>query len=426
MNIPYLGAALPEGRRDDKGATVARGSRVSPSQAPAEPAPRLLRRGWPGVVQAVAIAAILAGAAVAIYAERSTMRTGITALAHVRPAWIAAGVAAEFVSMAAFGELQRCLLQAGGVSRDAFTLRSVLATAYGANAISVTVPVIGSGIATGYLYRDFRRHGAAPSQISIALTVAGVFSTAAFAALAAAGALATGNLAAGIAAGVSAAAGLVAVAFVLLALRVPRLRAVLERLIVAMLRLSRRMSGRPRSEPRQLLGDALARADRVRLGYRAGGYAFGCALANWAADAFCLICAIEAVGAPVPWRSILIIWTAGAGAASFSPIPAGLGVVDVVLIAALAGAGLPAPHAVAAVLLYRIITFKIVVTMAWLAYHHLAERRRHASSGDLALPREVCGAARGRAAVAPAWQQPDRDETDQPAKWFTRPAVRPC
>jgi uncharacterized membrane protein YbhN (UPF0104 family) len=82
-----------------------------------------------------------------------------------------------------------------------------------------------------------------------------------------------------------------------------------------------------------------------------------------------------AAGGRVPWRDILLIWSAGAGAASFSPVPAGLGVVDIVLITALAGAGLAAHRAVAAVLVYRIITFKIIITVAWLAYYYLNRHR---------------------------------------------------
>jgi len=46
-----------------------------------------------------------------------------------------------------------------------------------------------------------------------------------------------------------------------------------------------------------------------------------------------------------------------------------------VLIAALAGAGIPAASAVAAVALYRIVTFKIVITVACLAYYRLRAPR---------------------------------------------------
>jgi uncharacterized membrane protein YbhN (UPF0104 family) len=50
-------------------------------------------------------------------------------------------------------------------------------------------------------------------------------------------------------------------------------------------------------------------------------------------------------------------------------------VVDIVLIAALSGAGIPAAIAVAAVVLYRIVTFKLVITVACLAYPLVRARR---------------------------------------------------
>ena len=48
-----------------------------------------------------------------------------------------AGAAAEFGSAAAFGHLERVLLRAAGAR---LALRSVLATAYNANALAVSVP----------------------------------------------------------------------------------------------------------------------------------------------------------------------------------------------------------------------------------------------------------------------------------------------
>ena len=89
----------------------------------------------------------------------------------------------------------------------------------------------------------------------------------------------------------------------------------------------------------------------------------------------CPAAAIAAIGVTVPWGKLLLIWTAGAAAASFSPTPFGLGVVDIALIAALHGAGLTSPDAVAAVLLYRIITFKILATLGWIGYRYLQDRR---------------------------------------------------
>jgi hypothetical protein len=82
-----------------------------------------------------------------------------------------------------------------------------------------------------------------------------------------------------------------------------------------------------------------------------------------------------ALGVPVPWSKILVAWTAGAGAASLSPVPGGIGVVEAVLIAALVGIGVRAPAAVATTLLYRFLTFKIALTVFWFAYHYLQQRR---------------------------------------------------
>jgi hypothetical protein len=49
-------------------------------------------------------------------------------------------------------------------------------------------------------------------------------------------------------------------------------------------------------------------------------------------------------------------------------VPAGLGIVDIVLIVALASAGLLGMSAGAAVVLYRIITLKILISAGWFAH----------------------------------------------------------
>jgi putative heme transporter len=210
----------------------------------------------------------------------------------------------------------------------------------------------------------------------MALTVAGIFSSVAFAIAAAAGALITGNPAAA-AAGLAASVALsAAVAAVIVALRYPRARDWLINRLAAVLRLSKRVIRRPRGEPGPLMASALERMAGLRLGYFAAGRAFGWALVNWIADVACLVCAIAAVHEPVPWAAVLIVWSAGAGAASFSPVPGGIGIVDIVLIAALATAGLHDAKAIAAVLLYRVISLKFLTSAAWLGYRSAAARRR--------------------------------------------------
>lgn len=336
------------------------------------PAARLLRRGWVGVAQVVAIVAIAAGAGAAIWAERAMMHQGFGVLARTRVGWVLVGVAAEFVSMAAFGQLERLLLRAAGAR---LTLRSVLATAYNANAIAVAVPVVGSAIAAAYAFRDFRRGGADAGQASIALAVAGVFSAVAFAVIAAFGVALTGNPAAAALALAGGVVGAALVAVLLVSVRHDRASARLVALADWAVRGVRRVTGRPRRDVARLFGVALERAGSLRLGYGAVALAFGCALVNWLADVCCLVCAMFALGVPVPWARILVAWTAASGAASFSPVPGGIGVVEVVLIAALVGVGVRAPAAVATTLLYRFLTFKIALSVVWFGYYYLQQRR---------------------------------------------------
>jgi uncharacterized membrane protein YbhN (UPF0104 family) len=332
-------------------------------------------RRWRRSTQIVVVAAIVAGAAAAVYAERAAWRGGVAGLAHVRVGWFVLGAAAEALSMVAFASLERGLLRLGESARSAFTLRSVLATAFRANAISVAVPVAGSAMATGYAYSEFRRRGAEPAQVSVALALSGVFSSVAFGVVAAAGAIITGNLAAAAIATISGTAAAVAAGAALLALRFPRSRARLERLTVVLLGAGKRIIRHPHGDPAALVAGLLARAGSVRLGRLAGWRAFGWALVNWTADVACLGCAVKAAGAPVPWRALLLVWSAGAGAACFSPVPGGLGAVEVVLIAALAAAGLPGPHAATAVVLYRLQSLKMLGTLAFLGHHRLAKPR---------------------------------------------------
>jgi hypothetical protein len=199
----------------------------------------------------------------------------------------------------------------------------------------------------------------------------------------------TGNPAAAAAAVAGAAVGVVLAVVVGLALRFPSIRSWLAARITAMLRFSQRVIKRPRSDPEQTVGDMLTMIGGLRLGWRTVAVALVAALLNWLTDVACLICALKAAGAGIPWSTILIVWTAGAGAASFSPSPAGIGVVDIVLIAALAGAGISPAIAVAAVLLYRIVTFKIIITMASLAYYRLRKPATSPPEESAALVRGV-------------------------------------
>jgi putative heme transporter len=321
----------------------------------------------------IAIGGILAGCAAALYAEWPTITEGASVFRHAALPWVAAGIGAECVSMAAFALLQQQLLRAGDTR---LTLGTLLAISYTGNAITNAVPVAGSGLALAYTQRQFRARGADPARVGLALVVAGVISAVAFAVIVAVGAIVTGNPAAAVFGLITSAVTAVGVACLVIILRSPRGRARLQPVLRVVLRLSQRTVRRPSADAAQVSASVLERLSSVRLSTSAIALAFGWALINWGADALCLAAAIAAARVAVPWSRLLLAWSAGSAAGSFSPTPFGLGVVDVALIAALHAAGLHTGDAVGAVLLYRVITFKIILTLIWAVTQYLHDRVR--------------------------------------------------
>ena len=331
------------------------------------------RRRWVVTAQAVGVVAVMAGAAWAISAEWAAIRGGFGVLGHVRLWWVGAASVAQAVSMTAFVLLQRRLLRAAD---GRLPLSWLLSTAHLANAIDFAVPLAGSGMAAGFAYRRFRRAGADPAVAALVLTLAGIFSTVAFAAVMVLAAVASGNPAAagGSLAGAVVAAG--AVGFIVVALRSAQGRARLERAAVWLVRQVQRIVHRPRADPGVAVRGAVGRVRGVHLGVAAAGSGLMWALLNWIADASCLVLAIKAVGAAVPWHGVLLVWTAGIGAGSFSPTPGGIGVVEATMIAALVAAGVRPAQAVAAVLIYRLVNAKLTVTAALMVRRFIGRLRR--------------------------------------------------
>jgi hypothetical protein len=121
----------------------------------------------------------------------------------------------------------------------------------------------------------------------------------------------------------------------------------------------------------------LASVLRLQLGTSTLVRALLWGVVNWWADVGCLVFAMRAAGITgLSVGKILLVWTAGAGAASLSPTPAGIGAVEVAMVAALAAAGVKGSHAVTAILVYRAISLKGAVTIWALLYRHVYQRRR--------------------------------------------------
>jgi len=253
----------------------------------------------------------------------------------------------------------------------------ILACCLASNAISLSVPVIGSGIATRRTFRRFRQGGADATTASFALTVGGVVSTVTMATVIAAGAALSGNPAAA----VSGVAGAMVMLCVALAVAVEVHsdggRARLFRVLRFVVGWSKRLTRHPKGEPATLARGALESLQRMRLGATTTGRVAVWGLLNWWADVASLLFSLWAVGVDdLAVGKIVLVWLAGTGAASLSPTPGGIGAVEVTMVAALAAFGARGPDPITAVLVYRLITFKVLGSFWAVVYEYVDRHRR--------------------------------------------------
>ena len=121
--------------------------------------------------------------------------------------------------------------------------------------------------------------------------------------------------------------------------------------------------------------------------------------AYWIADCGCLAFAFLAVGSPVPWQGLLLAYCAAQLAVNLPITPGGLGVVEGSLTVALVAFGGGRAPTVAAVLLYRVISFWIPLPTGaallpgagpWSAAERTGgtSSRRHRSAGAAGLGRD--------------------------------------
>jgi pimeloyl-ACP methyl ester carboxylesterase/uncharacterized membrane protein YbhN (UPF0104 family) len=334
----------------------------------------LVRRAvWPGraVTAGVAVVAVavMAGAAAA---ERSRLAGSLTVLARLHWTWLPVGILLEVISMAAFAAMFRRLLTAGRV-RPARA--SVLATIYAANAVSVSVPLAGPGVAAAYLFRRFNRLGGGVLLAGWVLLAGGVISSVAWVLLLIAAGLASGHTVALVITVPFVVLAVLLLAMIGAAVRWPRLRAAPERYLTQALKHGARLLRWPATDPKLALRAWAGRFGALRLPLSTWALATVDALVNWLADAAVLTVSILAVGAAVPWRDLLLVYAAGIGAQSLSLTPGGLAITEGAISVALVASGLRVGQAVAAAVLYRLVSFWLIAAMGWLTLLVLRARR---------------------------------------------------
>jgi pimeloyl-ACP methyl ester carboxylesterase/uncharacterized membrane protein YbhN (UPF0104 family) len=318
---------------------------------------------------AVAAAAVLAGTAVT---ERSRVSASLTVLGHLRWPWLPAALALEALSMGAFAWMFRRLLTAGRVRHGH---AAMLATVYAANAVSVTVPVAGPELGTAILFRRFIRHGADGLLAGWVLLSGGVVSTAAWLLILAAGGLASGH---SLALAITIPCALLAIALVAVtaaAARQPHLRAVMERRGGWLLAQVTRLLRRPAAEPAASVRAWTDRMGALRLPASGWALASGAAFVNWFADIGVLTVSVLAVGAAVPWRNLLLVYAAGITAKSLAVTPGGLAITEGAISVSLVASGVRTSQALAAAVLYRLVSFWLVAVAGWVTLLVLRARK---------------------------------------------------
>lgn len=345
---------------------------------------RRLRRWWPTLKYLVGL-----GLAVVAFwvltGRRNELAGAATYLAHLRWGWLLVGAVAEAGSLVAFALVQQWLLRSGQVEVG---LRPMTAITLVSTTINNSIPA-GPVVATVFTFGQFRRRGADDALAAWTLVATFVAASVSLALLAAVGVAVAGAEGANL----DLIGVIVAVLVVTIAMGVVFVqRRMLLRTVSGALRLLRRLTGHPRGEVGQYVDRLMDRLAAVSVSPRRAAGITGWALANWVLDCGCLVLSFTAVGVGVPWKGLLLAYGAGQLAANLPITPGGLGVVEGSLQIALVAFGGDATSTVAAVLLYRILSFWVELPIGWVTWGYLAwagRRQQAVAPTAAALPAQA-------------------------------------
>jgi uncharacterized protein (TIRG00374 family) len=300
-----------------------------------------------------------------VFGRRGELSGAVATLAHLRVAWVVVAAVAEMGSVTAYAALYRRLLRCGG-ENPRLRLGALTSITLAANSIQNSLPA-GPAWSNLYAFRQFRRRGADPLLCAWTLVLANVLAFTTLGMIALAGVLA----AEGQASSLGLVQVVVGVAVVGLVLVFGLRRGLLAGPGLAVggwvVRASQKVFHRPLGDPQTIVLEAWDRLGAVHPSKRALASATAWALANWLFDLTCLGLAFSAVGSPIPWRGLLLAYGAGQLAANLPLTPGGLGVVEGSLTVALVYYGGAQSATVAAVLLYRILSFWLALPIGWVA-----------------------------------------------------------
>jgi putative heme transporter len=318
----------------------------------------------------IALSFALLGVAVWVVAGKSSELSGASVfLTQLRWGWLALAAVAETLSYILLAQLQRRLAGAGGTW---VPIGRAAQVAVAGSAIQGALPV-GAAFAGVYEFRQYQFMGADDVLAGFVVVGSGVVAFATLAGLAGVGLGLAASLGTAYDLG-EAIIGVVCVAILVLLAWNGRTAVYRygERATARAERICRRPPGRWAGP----LTDALERVRAVAPGSRDLGMAALASASSWLADCMCLALSFMAVGADVPWQGLLLAYCGGQLAVNLPITPGGLGVVEGSLTVALVTFGGAEASTVAAVLLYRVLSFWLPLPVGGGTYLALARRRR--------------------------------------------------
>lgn len=269
--------------------------------------------------------------------------------------WVAVAAACELVSFLAYATAQSQLVRAAG---HRLSIGWLAALAVSAQALNNFLPA-GYVAANLFNFRQLRERQLAASVTAWLLLVTSVLYIGALAVLALVGSEIPGGDRGAASTDLRLGALAVLAALVLLGAGAIFLirRAEARRVALSILESAARRLNRPPGSAEALARRTVARLSQVRLSRRTLLLAGAMFVLGWLADAACLVSALVAIGTTPPWNELLLAYC-GAQLVSFLPLtPGGLGVVEGSLALTLVGSGSGAGHVLAAVLLYRALSY---------------------------------------------------------------------
>jgi len=340
-----------------------------------------VRRAWP-VVRVVAGFVLVAVAIWVLWSKTSELSGLGSVLRSFDWWWVPPAVAVEIGSYVAFAAMQYEILKAGHL-RAPWT--PLVKLSFASQAITNSLPV-GNAVASVYGFRWFRRFGADNTLAVWAMAGTLVAASVSLSIVAVLGL--------GIAADQGAFYDLVPVLIGTFVVMVfigslfvyeRPLRAV----VSSAVRASVKLTGRPHGDTTDQIDRAMAWMTTVRLSWGQIGRIVTWGTVNWLLDCACFAMMFVAIGAPIPWTGLLLAYGAGQLAATLPITPGGLGVVEGSITVALVAFGGAEASTVSAVLLYRLISFWMILAVGWLFIGQLALQVRGGHWSRQALASEV-------------------------------------